>query len=63
MARKATHKTPNEFLISGILDDQAAFMLHHLKHSDKRRGRITHNLKELFRRLGEDLPKDSLFYE
>jgi len=63
MASKATKKTTNYQLIYDILDDQAGFMLSHLKSGDVRRKRIEHNLKILFQRLGEEIPSKPLYCE
>ena len=61
MAAKATKNTTNADLVYDILDDQASFMLSHLISGRIRRRRIEHNLKELFRRLGEELPDAPLY--
>ena len=52
MARKANTKTDNYELVSDILLDQADLMLPHLSKTQSY-PRLKHNLKELFRRLGE----------
>ena len=62
MASKANANTTNTELVHDILDDQAAFMLSHLSHGTQRQNRIEHNLKELFIRLGEELPDNTPMY-
>ena len=62
MPRKATKNTPNKELVNGILDDQAAFGIPHLSKGKTRENRFRHNLKELYRRLGETVEDNDLLY-
>lgn len=64
MAQKATDKTPNKELVLDILDDQTSLFLQHRSHSESRKKRLSHNITELYRRLGENVEEtDLLFYE
>lgn len=64
MARKATARTDNKILIMDILDDQSSMFCQGRTRTDLRRQRLHHNIKELYRRLGETPDEDEfLFYE
>ena len=62
MARKANKNTSNVELVADILSDQSDFMLTHKKSGNVRVERIEHNLVELFRRLGEEIPENTHLY-
>lgn len=62
MARKANSKTPNKELVMDILDDQIAMGIPHLSIGKIRTTRLYHNVKELYRRLGEKVEPGELLY-